>query len=508
MDAAAACGLRLSGPNPFIPKDLELRTLSNKPHPLPVELPGSTNLPGVPLARCFHRQDDRFSQPKAVAAFRFYCPPAAADARGYLLAQMWCNAVMEELNEYAYDASSAGLHYALIAFPGGLEVSASGFSDKLPLLLSAVAKKMHASTTVAPGTFSIVRDRFERSLRNRSLKQRPCDQAARRARELRYSLAFPPEEQLAVLQTLSASDLEGENRKLLECCHLEALLMGNLREEDAQAVIDAVGNELQLQHGLGQLPWRAEAALPPGRTLWCVDGTDAEERNNCVRCEMQLPMTIENSVLVSLLVRVLSPRFFEELRTKQQLGYIVQMSWTEHEGFLGIICTVQTEHPPDFVRGRLDAFLKEHLAWLESGLEEAELVTQRDGLVSNLREAPKTLGEEFGRHWGEITRRRFEFERRERRQKAMEAIRLADLRSFVREQVRQAPRLYLEVRSVAGAAAGKVPSEAAAAEAAAAAEVPDRMWQGTDAVAAFRAGAAWVALDGAAASAGPRASRL
>lgn len=484
---ASSHGIRLPDPNPFMPKDLSIRNLPAQAHPLPVELSRSRGGPGWPLARCFHRQDDRFGQPKAIVAFRLYSAPAAADARGYLLAQMWCNAVMEELNEYAYDATTAGLHYSLNAFPGGLEVSVSGFSDKLPLLLRAVAKKMREETRLAPGTFALVRDRYERFLRNRARKQRPCDQASRRVRELRYSLAFPPEDQLAVLQTLSETDFEGENQALLDSCHVEALLMGNLQDEDALSAAGAMIEELHLQQGTGQLPWRAEAALPSGYTLWRVNGTDAEDRNNCVRCELQLPISLENSVLVSILVRVLSPRFFEELRTKQQLGYIVQMSWSEHEGFLGIVCTVQTEYSPEFVRSRIDTFIREHLSWLESGLDETEFLHQRDGLVSNLKEAPKSLGEEFGRHWAEVARQRFDFERRERRLKAMEAADLAALHSFVREQVRPAPRLCVEVCS----AVSWKTTEAAAGEA----ELPDRVWDGPEAVAAFRAGAVWTALD-------------
>ncbi|CAE8632514.1 unnamed protein product, partial [Polarella glacialis] len=128
-----------------------------------------------------------------LASFRIHSSAAAQDAASYLRCQVWCSCVVEALNEFAYDAQSAGLSYSLGAVPGGLELSVSGFSEKLPLLLDAVARKMLETSSVEPGTFAIVRDRYERGLRNRSLKQRPCDLAARKTRELRHSLGFTTE---------------------------------------------------------------------------------------------------------------------------------------------------------------------------------------------------------------------------------------------------------------------------------------------------------------------------
>jgi len=188
---------------------------------------------------------------------------------------------------------------------------------------------------------------------------------------------------------------------------------------------------------------------------------------------------------------VLNARFFEELRTKQQLGYIVQMTWSEHEGFLAIVCVVQTEFPPEFVRARIDAFLSEHLAWIETSLEESEFIRQRDGLVSNLSAKPKNLGEEFGRYWGEISKRRCDFEYQERKRALVEATSLEDLRKFVRCCLASAPRLDIEIRSTAGSPE-KCPPDDAASEPPG--PMPDRIWDGAAAAAEFRRGATWVPL--------------
>lgn len=480
--------LQLPDPNPFLPEDLDLRALPPSIQPHPVELDSSSGLL-APSMRVFFRQDDRFRQPKATMTFRIYSPASVVDTASYLRSQVWCNAVMEELQEYAYDAGAAGLSYRLSAFPGWLSLSVSGFNDKLPVLLKEVARKMRATSTVAPGTFAIVRDRFERSLRNRAFKQRPVDHAARKARELRYSLAFPVEDQLLALESLSCSDLNGECDRLFSNCHVEALMMGNLNAQDAEACTSIVADALALRDGICTLPVRAEAALPPGLTVMQVQGTDPEERNNCVRVELQLPISFADSVYLSLFTRIVKPRFFEELRTKQQLGYIVQTSWAENEGFLQFACQVQTEYPLDDVRGRIEACLEEQLRWIDEDLTEVEFGRQRDGLASNLAEAPKNLSEEFSRCWMEVNKRRFDFTRRERKLEAVKAANLEHLREFIQGVVRSAPRLSVEVQSIAPGTGKQLPPGGPMPAA------PDRIWESTDAIMGFRTSTEWIQLN-------------
>eukprot|EP00933_Yihiella_yeosuensis_P068488 TRINITY_DN7416_c2_g1_i1.p1 TRINITY_DN7416_c2_g1~~TRINITY_DN7416_c2_g1_i1.p1 ORF type:complete len:628 (-),score=100.91 TRINITY_DN7416_c2_g1_i1:371-2143(-) len=493
---AQALNLELPKPNPFIPENLELEALEGSLTVTRTTAPnkivdGQKAAPLVALA--FHHQDRRFQQPKASLAFRFHIPSTAKDAASYLRCQVWCSCIEEALNEFAYDAESAGLSYSLSAVSGGLELSVFGFNDKLPQLLQAVARKMREASKISPSTFDIVKDRYYRGLRNRALKQRPCDFAARKARELSYSLSFSVEDQLLELEKLRVEDLENENERLLKECHVEALLTGNVKRDGALSTLALASKELLLEAwqepAAKDLPMKAEAALPPGRTLWKLNGTNPEEQNNCVRLEIELPISLENGVMTSLLVRVLNPRFFEELRTKQQLGYIVQTSWAEREGFLRVIFTVQSEFPPDYVRSRMDAFLDQYLHFAENELDEAEFSRQREGLRANLAEAPKNMQEEFGRYWAEIASRRYVFDRRDQKLGIVQTTQLDDFRQFLRKEVSRAPRLYVQVSSIAKGEPKKPSQELESFS------QVDRVWEGEDAAIEFRRSATWVCRD-------------
>merc|ERR1719198_1776661 len=101
-------GLHLPNPNPFIPEDLSLRELPADPPSLPMHLPGVS-----PVTNIFHRQDNIFKQPKADIRFQIFSPFIMQDIATYVKVDLWCGAVQEALQDYAYDAEVAGVGYSL-----------------------------------------------------------------------------------------------------------------------------------------------------------------------------------------------------------------------------------------------------------------------------------------------------------------------------------------------------------------------------------------------------------
>lgn len=86
------------------------------------------------------------------------------------------------------------MSYSLSASGTGLSLVVAGFSDKLPVLLEAVLAKMEQP--VAPQSYALVSDRYRRFLSNQASKQRPCDLAARKSRELTMRHCWTVEERL------------------------------------------------------------------------------------------------------------------------------------------------------------------------------------------------------------------------------------------------------------------------------------------------------------------------
>lgn len=116
-------------------------------------------------------------------------------------------------------------------------------------------------------------------------------------------------------------------------------------------------------------------------------------------------------LLLAFLSQILDQPFYAELRTNQQLGYIVQAGIMEKEGVRGLVFSVQSKVlPPPLVEERIDAFLVSLRAMLVS-MPEAKLSEFRDALARQAVDIDRRLGAQTSRLWSEIQRRRYDYAR-------------------------------------------------------------------------------------------------
>jgi len=489
--------LVLPKPNPFVPKDLELRPASPStdgvsavPEPLSLTFPIGDSLEADQVASAYFRKDNQFQLPKAVCAFVFYCPFAAESVESRTLCELWCSCVAEELNEFAYEASVAGVQYSVSAVPFGCVLQVGGYNDKLPVLLDTVARKMASMTEIPESVFAIVKERHERDLTNAAMRSPPVNQAFSLEHCSLHWKASSVQERLVALKAVATGSqaISGVNRKLFGRCHVEVLAQGNLTADEARGLVRCVLEPLAIEQKLEKLPLRGSALLPSGVTLLEREGTNPDERNGAVIATLQCAEDSSASrCLMDLTGQVLGQRFFDELRTKQQLGYIVQAgAYSERRGSVGIRFMVQSEKATTEVAARMQEWMSTAWSLLEEQLTQSEFDEYRGALVSRLRERPKTLGEEFGRNWVEVLSRGYNFSRLTEDADHLETLTLEDLQRFSRENLRPSCMAWFMVSSVLEASSNleredKPPLGSAA----------DRTWKTKEDIAAFHESAEW-----------------
>ena len=89
-------------------------------------------------------------------------------------------------------------------------------------------------------------------------------------------------------------------------------------------------------------------------------GEDAEGRACALECYWQLgPASPASRLLADLLEAVIDEPLYDQLRTKEQLGYSVSCGSRWTDGIVGFgICVTSKEAHPDYVAGRVDAFFR------------------------------------------------------------------------------------------------------------------------------------------------------
>jgi len=137
-----------------------------------------------------------------------------------------------------------------------------------------------------------------------------------------------------------------------------------------------------------------------------------DESNAAVEITLQAELDAQpSSQIVELLASILSQPAFETLRTREGLGYLVDLSVRYDHGVYGLKVAVQSStHGPAHLDERIEAFLESVPQLLEK-LPPAAFANHRDALVKRRLQPPKTLRDEASLHWSEITNGTYDFER-------------------------------------------------------------------------------------------------
>lgn len=469
---AAALGLALPLPNPFVAEDFELKP---KPENGIGEYPVRRDVrsAGVDssLLHFYFRQDSKFNLPKAFVTANFYSPWVSQSAEHRVKTLVWATAVSEELNEFSYDAEVAGLRYSLTPMSRGLSVSVAGYHDKLFVLLRALTEKMLAVRDISEHTWNIVHTVMLRTLKNAAEKQSPMRQAYEWQQRALWRHAMTSAERLETFLSLTRESLQDISCRIFERCFGEALLQGNATapSDAAEALKPLLQSSAALESGT--LPLLHGGRLPGGPRSCVVirrRGTNPEEKNGAVVVALQAAVeSLDNVLMCQLASQVLKPRCFDELRTKQNLGYIVDLACIAdnlgEEGTCGLQVVVQSELHPTEVHRRVRPWLAAALEQLQQD-DDNDLNKYVKALLVKHQERPKNMGAEFSRNWSEVSGRSFRFTRKEEsiaflQRDPDELLRM--FRAFVRDSLVPAPRIAAEI---IGSLADDTPPAATAEE--------------------------------------------
>lgn len=162
-------------------------------------------------------------------------------------------------------------------------------------------------------------------------------------------------------------------------------------------------------------------------------------------------------MLLELLVKIISEPCFNNLRTKEQLGYIVSSGIRRANGVQGLRIIVQSDKHPKYVDQRVEAFVHFIKTYLES-LSNTEFERHKESLAAQRLEKPKRLAALSARYWAEITTQQYNFDRANIEVAHLRTLEKHDIIEFydalVSAQSKQRRKLSIHVLSMAEGGAG------------------------------------------------------
>ena len=159
-------------------------------------------------------------------------------------------------------------------------------------------------------------------------------------------------------------------------------------------------------------PTRRCTVVPPGDARFAIPTQNPEEGTNVVYCYYQHgPSTHELRAIGLLAQQLMSEKCFDQLRTKEQLGYVASAALEILYEICGFRVMVESAfHSPAHVEERINAFLESFPRTVEDMTDE-EFVKTRRSLVDSVLTMDVSLTAEADRHWTHVTNQKYQYYR-------------------------------------------------------------------------------------------------
>ncbi|KAK4274917.1 hypothetical protein QN277_018076 [Acacia crassicarpa] len=432
--------LHLPSKNEFIPSDFSIRAgdLCND------DFVNSTYprcIVDEPLVKLWYKLDSTFKVPRANTYFRINLKGGYDNARSCILSELFIHLLKDELNEIIYQASIAKLETSVSFVSDKLELKVYGFNNKLPVLLS---KLLSVARSFIPtdDRFKVIKEDMKRTLKNTNMK--PLSHSSYLRLQVLCKNFYDVDEKLSFLNNLCLDDLKAFVPDLRSQLYIEGLCHGNLSEEEAISL----SNIFKMNFPVHPLPSQLRHAehvicLPSSANLVRdVSVKNKLEKNSVVELYFQIGQDVgmgstKLKALVDLFDEIVDEPLFNQLRTKEQLGYVVECSpRLTYRVFGFCFCVQSSEYNPIYLQGRIDNFI-DGLEQLLASLDGDSFEHYRSGLMAKLLDKDPSLMYETNRFWNQIVDKRYIFDMSKKEAEELRSISKKDVVDWYKTYLKQ-----------------------------------------------------------------------
>lgn len=408
--------LALPAANPFIAEQLHVLKSNDSAKP---EL-----LQQQPGFSFWYQQDTSFGTPKADFFVNLRSAKTNDTARDTALSELYTRMVEEQLNTLTYPAFVAGLEFELYRHIRGISFKITGYNDKQSVLLDELQHAL-LQPQWNQVRFDQIKEDYLDELRNRK-ESMPYKVSMGRLSERLMPSFHTSAELISALQGISLNDLQQFVPAWRQQIQVVVLAHGNLDQQQARSMAEKVKHAWLDKAQPADVPRATIDALPAGYQESISE--QGPHKDTAITWYWQADQDdLKHRAAFALLSQIISTPFYADLRTRQQLGYIVFATPMPIMDWPGIGLVLQSPSADAAtLTTRVDQFMQDFRTQLQH-LSNDQLQTFKQGLMSDLSKPDQTLYERSNYYWREIDRGAYDFDSRNELLKAIGTIDKATL---------------------------------------------------------------------------------
>ena len=371
--------------NPFIPESASVPNRELNEDMLPTSLIDGDG------ANLYFGVDHEFLRPKGVISFKILFPEGVMTLKHRVYLKLYSACVNESLNELGYPAKQAGLNYSFREGYEGIFLNVSGYSESAMTLYEMILDHM-VDFSITEDQFNGVKDRVVRDYQNFSLSD-AHQQTREKGADVFNHVKYGWDQLFPVAQKASLSDIQNYGNSLYEKTFVEGLVYGDFKESDARRAL-RIFNEKSNTKGIKRTDAFDLKYLNQSQPEAIQYIGKLTVNNSCFYREYVLggdtPEMRAKSLVIS---QALQQPFFTEMRTNQQLGYIVWSYTRSRDETYYLSFVIQSgEFTADDVNQRADDFIASTPELL-TAMDEETFQQLKESAIEKLEKKPMSISE-------------------------------------------------------------------------------------------------------------------
>ncbi|UFX39058.1 insulinase family protein [Chlamydia trachomatis] len=376
----SSLGFTFPQPNKFIPQKVQLLSQKKQHEGFAFSPKLTYNQDAITLYTC---EDSFYTVPKMAMELRIRSPQIQrADVRSLVLRDLYSLLANETLVKHYDEALRAGMDFSVSPGATGVDLSLFGYTETSPVLIDSLLSSLR-DLPLDKSLFLYYKDQLSEQYQ-KGLISCPMRAGLNKLSGELLEGFFSLEEKQNALDIISYEEFEDFAHKMLTELSIEAFTLGTLSSQDLSNVLASLSHFSE-----ASLPYDPPSYYPKRKPLFTTDFSFQYplSGNGMLLLEQnEHPNQYEDSVATSMLLSWIHNLYYNDLRTNQQLGYMVGAKYQEFaETPCGLFYIRSNKSSPEELVNKTQLFLQKIATDPEaSGLSEEIFEQLRETYIQSV----------------------------------------------------------------------------------------------------------------------------
>lgn len=393
--------------NEYIPYDIGLLEIEDMHEPKLIENEMNKQI--------FYRSDTKFKQIKGLASVVLYFPNIIQKPIDWLSLMLFINIFRHTIFSKNYYAIQANSHFNILYGCDHVEFIFNSYHNIISRLCKDMLKIfIELPNKISKELLDIQKEKLYTELNNYYLSS-PHILAKEYLKEKTHMKYFSPSILIKILNRVTISNLNIINKWFIQQCTMKALIEGNIDTIECNKLTKQFTNFITPNKFIDYSPNNSINEMEKGNEeIYISFLKNPEEKDSAIDAFFLIGVIEKGKsknwakkiILSKLLSDTMKEQFFNQMRSKDQLGYIVRLTkeniGNEKKYITGISFVVQTPYSTPYeVRKKIKVFINNMYEQFTKKSDDF-LDNYKNSIVHEFEEKDKNIYEQFYRNLNNI----------------------------------------------------------------------------------------------------------